>query len=499
MRKNERLPDTQATRQGQFKARNVGDHRLAPAGTKDLSRQHHQTAGVGRRGRRRVVLVALPWMRDGHHQPMPLGHASILARLQTEPTLDVRSIIRPVNDSSFNAETVAKEVTSLTHELRPQDVDVAIGAYVWNDNAVRNIIRLLRGEGFKGRIILGGPQITYAGPGLETLYPGVDAFVRGFGEQTLAAVAGMENQSAIKGVHFAGEPDRLELSEPMLTDLPSPWLNGVINPAGMSSVHWETQRGCQFRCSFCQHRQRIASAPIPTGSPERLSQEISLLCRTSPKRISILDPVFNSNETRASKILQQFIAHGFTGEVSLQCRAELIDLRNPAFLDAAERLNVTLEFGLQSIVAREFLAIGRPNNLPKVEAVLAEVRRRKIRHEVSLIYGLPEQTLESFRANVEWCLRRRIPTIRAFPLLLLRGTPLAEEGDRWGLRVQDALLPFVTASNTFDDAAWQEMDAIANALTVTEGAHPDSVAKLPLHSEGVSAEFTSPLRSLGRL
>ena len=50
--------------------------------------------------------------------------------------------------------------------------------------------------------------------------------------------------------------------------------------------------------------------------------------------------------------------------------------------------------------------------------------------QVITIYGLPNQTLGTFEASVEWCLRRGVPRVRAWPLMLLRGTPLEAQRER---------------------------------------------------------------------
>jgi hypothetical protein len=194
--------------------------------------------------------------------------------------------------------------------------------------------------------------------------------------------------------------------------------------------------------------------------------EIELFCRSGIKRIAVLDPVFNGNRPHATRVLKEFAARGFSGELSLQCRPELVD---NAFLDVAQDLNVCLEFGLQSIHAREYLAIGRPNNMRRVDKVLSEVIRRNIRHEISLIYGLPEQTLESFQASILWCQERRVPIIKAFPLLLLRGTSLEQQREQFGLVVRSETGPMVVESNTFSYHDWEEMGRIAERLSRAEG------------------------------
>jgi histone acetyltransferase (RNA polymerase elongator complex component) len=141
-------------------------------------------------------------------------------------------------------------------------------------------------------------------------------------------------------------------------------------------------------------------------------------------------------------------------------------------------LDTRLEFGLQTIHAAEGAAIERKNEIEKVDRALAEVRRRDIPHEVSLIFGLPEQTLGSFLDSVRWCLERRVPVIKAFPLMLLRGTPLEQTRHRWGLRERGTSMPIVVASNSFDEHDWAQMARIAEALAKTEGAHPACLDEL---------------------
>lgn len=456
---------------------------------------------VATTARHRVVLVALPWHQEGH-QAMPLGHASILARLTADPLIDVRSVVHPVNAPGFSASRVAEEITNLVEEVPDQAAVVAIGAYVWNDHAVREIVKLLREGGFRGRIVLGGPQVTYMNTGLETLYPEVDAFIRGAGEEALCEYSRIDSPTPILGVHLAGTDDRITQAQTTLNALPSPWLVGTLDARTSTSVHWESQRGCPYSCSFCQHRQCDPKATIAKVDTHRAVAEIELLCNAEVKRISVLDPVFNIDETHATAILHRFIDCGFEGEISLQCRAERINLDNPAFLDAADKLNVTLEFGLQSVIEAEFRAVRRRNKIPKIAAVFHEVQRRGIRQEVSLIYGLPEQTLDSFRASVDWCLQHRISLVRAFPLLLLRGTKLHDRRADWQLVVRDEILPTVTSSSTFSESDWQAMDDIANALTwsATKEARPASVEQL-MHEyrEATFPSADSQLRALGRI
>lgn len=240
-------------------------------------------------------------------------------------------------------------------------------------------------------------------------------------------------------------------------------------------IRWETQRGCTFRCGFCQHREagsRLARREIGSA---RIEKEISLFCDSDVNDIAVLDPVFNMPQDRSVEILRRFVDGGYSGKLSLQCRAEAI---KPSFLDVAERLDTKLEFGLQTIHPNECTAVGRPNIMKLVRKAFEATRDRGLDCEVSLIFGLPHQTLDSFKQSIQFCLDLQVPTIKAFPLLLLRGTPLEKSRDDWELRTGNDAMPIVIQSQSMSSADWYQMAQLSEALKHTEGCHPHDVREL---------------------
>lgn len=303
--------------------------------------------------------------------------------------------------------------------------------------------------------------------------------MRGYGEQALVELVTQRGKPQLPGVTYAGGFDDATRAEVALESLPSPLLDGTIPLQSQRFVRWETQRGCPFRCAFCQHRQpgaRLVRSALDEG---RILAEVDMLCAAGVEDIAVLDPIFNGNPA-AVALLERFARNGYRGRLSLQLRAEMI---TTAFLDAAAKLDTKLEFGLQTIHTVEQRAIRRGNNLAKVDEVLAEVRKRGLSHEVSLIFGLPEQTLESFIASVDWCLERGVPVIKAFPLLLLRGTALELDRKRWDLQTTDDAGAMVISSSTFDADEWRAMEQISAALQQTEGCHPRRVVELPIAAD----------------
>ena len=387
--------------------------------------------------------------------PFGLGVASIASALRHKGIF-VWIVSDAVNRPGFSRDVFFEEVREAIDCAGPEAL-AGVAAFVWCEPEVQKLLPVL------GRTdtVLGGPQVSYvAVPGrLESLYPGAKYFVRGHGEEAMVALAEDRAENGKQGLHIAGQPDLLNYADFSLGRLPSPHLDGTAQ-AG-SFVRWETQRGCTFSCSFCQHPGAAARLRHAQMGMNRLSHEIVAFRDVGVKRVNALDPIFNTDSSRAVRLLDEFRQTGPDAHLSLQCRFEMIDC---AFLDAAGHLNATLEFGLQTIHPDEALAVNRPNCLEKVEAVMADLNDRGIPYEVSLIYGLPTQTVDRFRESVDWLRERGTPKIRAWPLMLLRGTPLYYQRDRWGYVESDDRIPVVVESNSFSRGEYDEMKHIAEDL-----------------------------------
>ena len=405
---------------------------------------------------RPVILVSLDWLRKGD-PPFGLGAASIASSLRAYGSY-VRIVTDAVNKPEFSMNTFLARVTEAISEAGAQ-VLVGISAFVWCEPEVQVLLRALYP---KVDVVLGGPQVSYTGPGrLEQLYPGARYFVRGNGELAMVSLAVGHAENGLHGIHVAGMPDLCTRADFPLDALHSPHLDGTYPISDF--VRWETQRGCLFTCTFCQHKQpgaRLRNANLATG---RLRREMSAFRDAGTCKIAVLDPIFNTDVKRAMELLDCLKETRIRAHLSLQCRFELV---TDVFLDAVEPLDVTLEFGLQTVHDDEAWAVGRPNNMDSVENVITKLNGRRIPYEVSLIYGLPFQTVERFRDSVEWCLERGVPKVRAWPLMLLRGTKIHTEREKWGyVESTGARIPIVVESNWFSRSEHSRMADIASSLT----------------------------------
>src|SRR5690606_34482665 len=128
---------------------------------------------------RNLLLVALDWTRP-KDPPLSLGQASILANIK-KYDMNVVDKSWSVSSPNFSEE----DVVSFAMEHADKNTDFAMGAFVWNEVHIQSILSRLKTCKFPGRIILGGPQISYVKKGIEAFYPQADIFIRGYAEEAL--------------------------------------------------------------------------------------------------------------------------------------------------------------------------------------------------------------------------------------------------------------------------------------------------------------------------
>jgi coproporphyrinogen III oxidase-like Fe-S oxidoreductase len=158
---------------------------------------------------------------------------------------------------------------------------------------------------------------------------------------------------------------------------------------------------------------------------EKAFSELALFKQKEIKRINVLDPIFNMG-SQYIEIMKEIDRLQFTNtNFTYQSKIELLTKKGGSeFLDLIEKTNAHLELGLQTIIPEEYEVIERKNNTKIIEEQLEVLNNRNISYEVSLIYGLPNQTIDSFKRSIEFVQNKGCKKITAWPLMLLKGTPL---------------------------------------------------------------------------
>jgi radical SAM superfamily enzyme YgiQ (UPF0313 family) len=398
---------------------------------------------------KKVLFISFDLVR-AHDPAISLAIASILATLKHSERLKSMYEFEHLSIDLLNSENWHEKIKP--YKLSDYSF-VAISAYVWNECIINEFIESLISHGFNGQIILGGYQI--ANNSLENLkkrYPKANIFVEGYAEQALLDV--------FTGKTTAG----IVKSKLNASILQSPLLTGEIKvKQNAEMIRLETKRGCPYACTFCRHRD-VVNNSILELDPTRIMDELDYLLSLNVKKINIIDPIFHIGK-HYREILKKIISLSKSKNAdtlfSLQCRLEFLARNHMGseFLNLCKQGNFELEFGLQTCNEHESVLINRRNEMPLIEEAFKMLNESGIRHEISLIYGLPGQTLKSFSEGMDFVRQKSNAIIKTYPLMLLQGTPLFEEKEKYEFKEEkdEFGIPHVVSSNSFTHEEWLKM------------------------------------------
>lgn len=279
---------------------------------------------------------------------------------------------------------------------------IAIGAARWSKDYVKYLVTKLREIKYNGKIICGSYEVTATvNEDLLENFGDADYFIKGYAEKPLVKL--------IKDGCYASQK---VINEPLDSKyLASPYQEGII-PLYSRKIYWETKRGCKFSCGFCEwgNRKHKDAIEIDEGI---LKKDIELFSNSNIEEINILDGTFNIGDSYLNYLRE--LLEKTDCRITFQARFEIT---KNEFLDLCEKYKerVHLEFGLQTIHIDEMEEIKRDNDMEKVENCMSELNRRHISYEVSLIYAIPGQTIDSFIDSIEFLKINGCKKIRAFPL-----------------------------------------------------------------------------------
>jgi radical SAM superfamily enzyme YgiQ (UPF0313 family) len=410
---------------------------------------------------KQTLFISFDLIREGELSK-PLAIASILAYLKSDEQLTEKMSFEhlSINSLKYTSAVTVEVFNKYISNLNIARFDfIAISAYIWNEYLINNFINQIRLYGFTGNIILGGYQISYSNNNeLRSQYPDAQIFISGYAEQSLKELFHLTNLPSLP----------LFLNTPVdFSEIPSVYTtNEIIVPENTKMLRLETKRGCPYRCSFCAHRD-LTQNKVYKHSLDKIFQEISFIKDRNISKVNILDPIFNAGKDYLA-VMKEINNVNISTKFTLQSRFEnLISTPGIEFLNFCEADNYHLEFGVQTVVGKESENINRKNNIVKIDEALKELKDRNISYEVSIIYGLPEQTLDSFKYSIDYLLDRGCTNIKAYPLMLLRGTELFNEKEKWDLKegnTTEYAIPIVTSSKSFTYHDWQQMNYIAENL-----------------------------------
>ena len=203
---------------------------------------------------------------------------------------------------------------------------------MWNRTILERVSENLEEKGIT--TLAGGPEITAHPKDIKAF----SYLICGEGEHSVPQII----QNLINGQKV----NRINFSSAILNPetLPSPYLDGTLDPCEFGGALWELARGCPFRCSYCYEakgEKKIRFFPM-----ERLEKEIDLFAQKKVPQVFVLDPTYNADKNHALKMLDLIARKTPDTFYYFEARAEFIDRE---LAKAFSKIPCAVQIGLQSI------------------------------------------------------------------------------------------------------------------------------------------------------
>jgi radical SAM superfamily enzyme YgiQ (UPF0313 family) len=310
-------------------------------------------------------------------------------------------------------------IADAVEALKDADL-VGFSTYVWNGRISLEIARRLKALRPGIVIVFGGPHVPDQPEAFLRANPQIDLAVHNEGERTflklLEAWPDRDAWMALAGVSmvradgaFVRNPNIDRVRD--LDEIPSPFLEGAFDAIMDENPHeswiglWETNRGCPFRCTFCDWGSATAGKVTKFGE-ERLYLEVDWFAKRKIEYIFCCDANFGIQKRDVD--IANYVADvkkttGYPVALSVQNTKNATErayLTQKILSDAG--LNKGVALSMQSVDMPTLEAIKRDNiSLGTYMELQRRFTKDKVETYSDLILGLPGETYESFVRGVD--------------------------------------------------------------------------------------------------
>ncbi len=214
---------------------------------------------------------------------------------------------------------------------------------------------------------------------------------------------------------------------------------------------------CKHRCAYCDFNTYAGQEALIPAYVEALIKEINWIEKQLPNTDhQHTQTIFFGGGTPSLLSGPQFasIMSALSSAFNISADAEVSIEANPGTispdkLDTIRKAGINrISFGVQSSVTEELRMLERSHDFFTVIEAVSTARKAGFTNlNLDLIYGLPEQTLESWQTTVKRVLELQPEHISAYALTLEHGTPFG----RWSQR---GLLPIPDPDLAADMYEW---------------------------------------------
>ena len=342
-------------------------------------------------------------------------------------SLALRCLRQPLEANGHKVVLVEQSLRDRTahilERLYAEAADVyGFSCYIWNLDAMLVIGETLKSLLPQSRIVLGGPEVSFATERFSNM-KWIDCIVCGEGEEVFPRICQTVAQK--KPLPRIWEGIACALSG-----------RGILYRNGEATggiAYYESSRGCPYSCAYCLSS---ATKGIRMKSVEETLADIEAFERleSPPRIVKFVDRTFNADPARANAIWKALLSNRFTGHYHFEVCASLLNEESFAILSEFPKGKIQLEFGLQSTNLKTLAASSR--HIDPVR-VIESVRRvhgmGNIHVHLDLIAGLPYEDYISFSKSFDDAYGS-CDLLQLGFLKLLYGTELARRREEYGYK-----------------------------------------------------------------
>jgi len=384
---------------------------------------------------------AIAFPCPAHYYIMP-GILCCVSSLKNDPAI---SATCDIHYRFFNRTVQSREAITALISAQHWDI-VGFSTFCWNRDDHLFCARSLKLVSPGTKILFGGPEVFMHQEEEARLFfstnPFIDCVVFGDAENRLPSLIqwmiGDEKQPgpAISGYaltragevvsNFGHDPetalDAIPSIYPFEADIPRTPQTGL-------AMVYETGRGCPHRCIFCKfgHRGKYSRR----CEISRVEQELRWLLSQKIECIHFADAVFDLNPEYAKMVCDIIIKNNSRTSIFFYCSFAKLDDELASLMAKAE---AQICVGIQSTNPKALKTMQRTLN-PDLFAGIREILgRHRLNFYTDLIFGLPDDNLQSFAESFNRAASLNPAFIMAFPLSMIPGTELADRADHYRMK-----------------------------------------------------------------
>jgi hypothetical protein len=305
------------------------------------------------------------------------------------------------------------------------------------------------------RVVMGGPGAHLQQVRSLLVMMGVaDAVLEGEGEQRVVALASMVAQGRwelVAGATVLGPNGPVHTAPPpplAISDIAWPSFEGFGVDEWLPVL---SSRGCIRDCSFCTEKSFWSRYRV--RNVEDVLDEIEAhVTRWGVRRFEFNDDLLNGNPRWLKRLCDGLMERKLVSDWI--CFMEPYRLE-PALLDLVAQAGCSLiKFGVQHFDHEMLQVMGRGSEVTSVVDTLLGTASRGIRTHFDLVPGHPGESERHHATNVrvlpEVLASHRLLRVNVNPFLLLYGSPVEQQPERYGVSIErwsPALFPHSTQSD----------------------------------------------------